>query len=68
MHVRADRNVIEASDGDLVYIQMSMEDNDGRVFAQGTEALSVVVEGEGSRGTHEFRDRLRVGRRGSAWR
>ena len=47
LRVRADRTVIEASDGDLVYVEMSLEDDEGRIFTQGTEPLSVVVEGEG---------------------
>ncbi|MGO4470814.1 glycoside hydrolase family 2 TIM barrel-domain containing protein [Arthrobacter sp. M-10] len=47
LRVRADRTVIEASDGDLAYIEMSLEDDEGHIFTQGTQPFSVVVEGEG---------------------
>lgn len=47
LRVRADRTVIDASDGDLAYVEMSLEDMEGRICTQGTEPLSVLVDGEG---------------------
>ncbi|MET4538380.1 beta-galactosidase [Arthrobacter bambusae] len=47
LRVRTDRTNIEATDGDLAYVEITLEDEEGRTFRQGTERLSVVVEGEG---------------------
>ena len=47
LRVRADRTTIGASDGDLAYVDISLEDDEGRIFRQEAEPVSVVVEGEG---------------------
>ena len=47
LRVRTDRTIIDASDGDLAFVDVSLEDDAGRVFRQGAEPFSVVVEGDG---------------------
>lgn len=47
LRVQTDRSIIDASDSDLAFVDISLEDDAGRVFRQGAESFSVAVEGDG---------------------